>query len=102
MSWFSKFWRRQHDKERCGIGFIRLPGGHCLTPACKIHDIEYLMAKNGNQLKGRKQIDQEMLFNMLTIANDRMFLGRWITKPQAYLFYYLVRWFGGIGWEGKE
>ena len=103
MSWLSKLWKKENDKDRCGVGFLRLPNRHPFTSACKAHDIEYLMAEAGNQLKTRKEVDKELLYNMKYIA-DTKYVGykRTFFLGQAYLFYGLVVIIGGYVWDGDD
>jgi hypothetical protein len=102
MSWFSRLWRKENEKDRCGAGFLRLPKRHSLTPACKIHDIEYMMARDGNQIKTRRTIDLEFLDNMLFIADTEYpRYTRWFGFAQSYIFYGLVRVVGKFIYKGE-
>ena len=95
MSWLSHLWNKENEKDRCGVGFIRLPGGHPLTPACAVHDHRYV-----NKEVSRKEADREFLHNALEIAKvqDTRYK-RVITAAQGYLFYGAIRLFGGIVWR---
>ncbi len=103
MSWLSRLWRKENEKDRCGAGFLRLPKRHPLTRACKVHDIEYLMARDGNQLKSRKQIDEEFLYNMEYIADTEYgCYWRLVMLAQARIFYWTVRVVGKFIYKGEK
>lgn len=66
--------------------------------AARWHDHAY-RAGSDAQLTGmtRKEVDDRFLQHCLDLAADD-----WFARRRAYVYYALVRMFGGPLWEGKE
>lgn len=83
--------------ERCGIYPFTLPLYHPFTPACAVHDREYLA-----QAKPRKQIDDEFLEMMEEIAADAIGEAAKQLKNESKLYYKLARVFGSVPWTLRK
>lgn len=83
--------------DRCGIYPFVLPLYHPFTPACEIHDREYV-----DQKKPRAQVDKELLENFQDIARDSIGLAREQLIREAKFYYRLARLFGGIPWKLRK
>ena len=102
MSWLSKLWKDEDEKERCGAGFLRTPKSDRLTPACAVHDVEYVRAEKGRQPKSRSQVDKEFLERMLeAVRFEPIGWRRTLLRTQAYTYYLIVRTIGGFFWDGE-
>lgn len=82
----------------CGISKIWLtPPDDVFATACAWHDAAYESGSPEQMLMTRKAVDQSFLKKMLLVAGWNVLL-----QLRAYLFYRLVRLFGGKYWEGIE
>lgn len=103
MSWLSSLWKKEGEKDRCGGGFLHTPQSDKLTPACEVHDHEYVKAESGEQTKSRKQVDDQFLDQMLTlVAYEKNSWKRGLLTVQAYTYYGIVRLVGGLFWDGER
>jgi len=83
------------ERNRCGVGSLSLPEDHPFTPACAEHDRRYLLYGKDRDQNMRKEIDKQLLQEMLIIANEFKGIKRAFYVGKAYLMYRLVRIFGG-------
>lgn len=81
----------------CGISSIWMTSNNDIFfPACEFHDSAYEKDSFLQKKFTRAAIDKMFLNQMLVIAEENILL-----KARAYLYYYIVRIFGGKYWEGK-
>ncbi len=86
------------EPARCGVSRIwATPADDFFAEACKLHDDAYIQGSIEQQTMTRKEVDRELLHNMLVAARSS-----WALKVRAYLFYGLTRCLGGKLWEGKR
>ncbi|MGI9615777.1 MAG: phospholipase A2 [Acidimicrobiales bacterium] len=74
------------------------------TAACGEHDGCYVERPNGDSRDGRKQCDRDFRASMLGWCDDNWptrsdWQARAECKGVAWLYYYGVRVFGGVGWQ---
>jgi len=98
MSWIEDWFKKEHDKDKCGAYIFATKSDSVFTPACRIHDLEYVKNETGEQNKTRLQIDKEFLQNLLVIANEHSGVRKTYLVTRAYMYYGLVRVFGGLVW----
>ena len=81
----------------CGVGPLTTSKEDIFYPACVWHDKAYTRGSKYQEYMSRGDVDDIFLSKMLDIAEDNA------TKTaKAFLYYGLVRIFGGIFWEGKS
>jgi len=87
------------DDQYCGCGLSwlwALPENHIFTMACQKHDDAYIKGSEEQKTKTRKEVDQQLLTEMLAVASSKKL------KILAYFFYGVVRVVGGKFWEAKK
>jgi hypothetical protein len=82
----------------CGTRGIDVPDtiwGLCITESCYIHDWEY---KHGKTWDDKKVADKRFLTNMLIQIEDgkKWWWLRRLRKNRAYVYYTVVKRFGGV------
>lgn len=95
----SALWEAEHVLDRCGVGFFRTSASDPMTVACTWHDKQYVLKDAGQQTLSRKEVDRRFLYSMVEIAKVQPTLkGRTWNYGKAYLYYGIVRAFGGFFW----
>ena len=73
------------------------------TAACAAHDRCYEDRPYGNSDRARKQCDRDLREAMLGWCRENWSRSEWQERATcegvAWLYYYGVRWFGGLGWD---
>lgn len=86
----------EEEPDRCGVGILNTGPHDPMLPACEIHDRRY---EEKHTSQSSKDADMEFLNNMLTIAHGRPVWQRPILYIQAYVYYAIVRIYGGLFWN---
>lgn len=106
MSWLTKAIASllPEDKEcTCGYGPFKLPADHPFTPACRIHDWEFVEAHKGTPDKRLAEVDADLFWRWVLIARKQPTPEKQIELYEDAIKYWpLARRFGVFLWEGKE
>lgn len=78
---------------------FELPRSFLFTPACSIHDIEFLKKEAGLSTQSRNLTDTQFLKAMLAMAATKSRIERLYLVPLAYSLYALARAGGRPAWS---